>query len=88
MTQLLLTDLLLTARVPWPTIVYTVIADEVMIVCGLVGALVPSVYKWGYFAIATLALFYIMFNIAIIGMYLHPLQVSQIVRYSISDFPA
>ncbi|KAL8941556.1 MAG: hypothetical protein Q9211_001772 [Gyalolechia sp. 1 TL-2023] len=30
---------------PWPTILYTILLDEVMIVTGLVGALVQSKYK-------------------------------------------
>jgi bacteriorhodopsin len=46
-TPLLLMDLLLTAGLPWPTILYTIFLDEVMIVTGLVGALVKSRYKWG-----------------------------------------
>ncbi len=44
-TPLLLLDLLLTAGVPWPTILITILADEVMIVTGLVGALTRSSYK-------------------------------------------
>lgn len=44
-TPLLLLDLLLTAGIPWPTILYTILIDEVMIVTGLVGALVQSTYK-------------------------------------------
>lgn len=38
-------DLLLTAGLPWPTILYTVLIDEVMIITGLIGALVTSSYK-------------------------------------------
>ena len=39
-------DLLLTAGLPWPTILYTILMDEIMVVTGLVGALVASSYKW------------------------------------------
>ncbi len=46
-TPLLLLDLLLTAGMPWPTIIWTIFLDEVMIVTGLVGALVKTRYKWG-----------------------------------------
>lgn len=49
-TPLLLMDLLLTAGMPWPTLIWVVLVDWVMIVTGLVGALVVSSYKWGYFA--------------------------------------
>ena len=48
-TPLLLLDLLLTAGLPTPTIAWVMLIDEIMIVCGLVGALVRSSYKWGYF---------------------------------------
>jgi bacteriorhodopsin len=48
-TPLLLLDLLLTAGMPWPTILWVILVDEIMIVTGLVGALVVSIYKWGYF---------------------------------------
>ncbi|KAI9700896.1 MAG: ion channel activity [Bogoriella megaspora] len=63
-TPLLLTDLLLTAAIPWPTLLFVVLVDEVMIVCGLVGALVRSSYKWGYFAFGCAALFYIWWHLA------------------------
>jgi len=54
-TPLLLLDLLLTAGLPWPTILWVILIDWVMIVTGLVGALVVSIYKWGYFAFGKLA---------------------------------
>ena len=44
-TPLLLLDLLLTAGVPAPTIAITILADELMIITGLIGALIPSSYK-------------------------------------------
>ncbi|KAF2477197.1 family A G protein-coupled receptor-like protein [Lindgomyces ingoldianus] len=63
-TPLLLMDLLLTAGMPWPTILWVILVDEIMIVCGLVGALVRSTYKWGYFAFGCLALCYIIYQLA------------------------
>jgi len=57
-------DLLLTAAMPWPTVLYVVLIDEVMIVTGLVGALVKSSYKWGYFVFGCAALAYIAFVLA------------------------
>ncbi|TKA64178.1 hypothetical protein B0A55_12315 [Friedmanniomyces simplex] len=59
-TPLLLMDLLLTAAMPWPTVLYIILIDEVMIVTGLVGALVKSSYKWGYFVFGCAALAYIV----------------------------
>ncbi|KAB8356685.1 hypothetical protein FH972_024261 [Carpinus fangiana] len=58
-TPLLLLDLLLTAGLPLPTVLYTILIDEVMIVTGLTGALVKSSYKWGYFAFGCAALLWI-----------------------------
>lgn len=60
-TPLLLMDLLLTAALPWPTILYVILIDEIMIVTGLVGALVYSNYKWGYFAFGCAALIWIVY---------------------------
>jgi len=58
-TPLLLMDLLLTAGLPWPSVLFTILMDEIMIVTGLIGALVYSSYKWGYFTFGCVALFYI-----------------------------
>ena len=49
-TPLLLMDILLTAGLPWPTILYTLLIDEIMIITGLVGALITSSYKVRYHA--------------------------------------
>lgn len=40
-------DLLLTAGLPWPTVLWTIALDIVMVVTGLLGALVKTRYKWG-----------------------------------------
>jgi bacteriorhodopsin len=61
-------DLLLTCGLPWPTILYTILMDEIMIVTGLVGALVTSSYKWGYFTFAMVALFFIAYNVCYVGV--------------------
>lgn len=66
-SKLLLLDLLLTAGLPWPTILWTIFLDEVMIITGLVGALVASTYKWGYFTFAMVALFAIAWNVVIVA---------------------
>lgn len=46
-TPLLLLDLLLTAGLPWPTVLWTIALDIIMVVTGLLGALVKTRYKWG-----------------------------------------
>ncbi|KAH6706211.1 hypothetical protein BKA61DRAFT_136451 [Leptodontidium sp. MPI-SDFR-AT-0119] len=66
-TPLLLLDVLLTAGLPWPTILITVLVDEIMIVTGLVGALVTSQYKWGYFVFAMVSLFFILYQVSYVG---------------------
>jgi len=63
-TPLLLTDLLLTAGMPWPSLIWVILVDWIMIVTGLVGALVVSSYKWGYFAFGCAALAYIVYMLA------------------------
>ncbi|CBX94996.1 hypothetical protein IAQ61_008437 [Plenodomus lingam] len=62
-TPLLLLDLLLTAGMPWPTIIFVILIDEIMIVTGLVGALVVSSYKWGFFAFGCAALVYVVYQL-------------------------
>lgn len=66
-TPLLLMDVLLTAGLPWPTVLYTILMDEIMIITGLVGALVASSYKWGYFVFAMVALLFIAYNVLFVG---------------------
>jgi bacteriorhodopsin len=63
-TPLLLLDLLLTAGMPWPTILWVIGIDEIMIVTGLIGALVKSRYKWGFYAFGCAAMFYIFYELA------------------------
>ncbi|KAK1089812.1 hypothetical protein LTR48_009543, partial [Friedmanniomyces endolithicus] len=50
---------------PWPTVLYVILIDEVMIVTGLIGALVKSSYKWGYFTFGCVALAYIVYILAV-----------------------
>jgi len=64
-TPLLLLDLLLTAGLPWPTIMTVILMDEVMIVTGLVGALTSSSYKWGYYTFGCVALLYVLYHLLI-----------------------
>ena len=58
---LLLLELLLATGLSLSDIFTTLFMSIVMVVMGLVGALVPSTYKWGYFAFGTVALFYIWY---------------------------
>ncbi|KAL8971562.1 MAG: hypothetical protein Q9183_000996 [Haloplaca sp. 2 TL-2023] len=64
-TPLLLMDLLLTAGLPWPTVLYTILLDEIMIITGLVGALVQSSYKWGYFVFGCVAFLWVAWTVTV-----------------------
>ncbi len=58
---LLLLLLLLATGLSFADIFTTLFMAWVVVVTGLVGALVRSSYKWGYFAFGLLALYYIWF---------------------------
>ncbi len=58
-------DLLLTAGMPWPTILWICLLDEVMIVTGLIGALVKSRYKWGFYVFGCAAFLYVVWELAV-----------------------
>jgi bacteriorhodopsin len=60
-TPLLLLELLLVTGLPLSDIVITIFADLVMIITGLIGALVESRYKWGFFAFGCFAMFYVFY---------------------------
>lgn len=66
-TPLLLMDLLLTAGLPWSTILITILADEIMVVTGLVGALTQTTYKWGYWTFGMFAFFFVAYTLVIDG---------------------
>jgi bacteriorhodopsin len=61
-TPLLLLDLLLTCGIPTPTILYVILMDEIMIVTGLVGALVKSSYKWGFYTFGCAAFLFVAYS--------------------------
>lgn len=62
-TPLILLAILLTAALSWPTILFVILLDLVMITCLLVGALVRTSYKWGYYAFALAAMFGIFYHL-------------------------
>jgi bacteriorhodopsin len=66
-TPLLLMDLLLTCALPWTTIFYTIAMNEIMVVTGLVGALVQSRYKWGFYVFGCAAFLFVAFTIVFEG---------------------
>ena len=56
---LLLFELLLATGLSYSDIALTAFVADVLVVNGLIGALVPSTYKWGYFTFGCVALLYI-----------------------------
>lgn len=61
-TPLLLLDLLLTCGMPTPTILYIILMDEIMVVTGLVGALVKTSYKWGFYTFGCVAFLFVAYS--------------------------
>jgi len=66
-TPLLLLDLLLTCAMPWSTIFYVIVMDEIMIVTGLIGALVQTRYKWGFFVFGCAAFLFVAYTVVFEG---------------------
>lgn len=66
-TPLLLLDLLLTCGLPTPTIAYTILMNEIMVVTGLIGALVKSSYKWGFFTFGCVAFLFVAYSVVFEG---------------------
>jgi len=60
---LLLLALFLTARVPWPTILVTILFSLIGVTCGLVGALISTRFKWGFWVFAVASLFFILWKV-------------------------
>ncbi|KZT03539.1 heat shock protein 30 [Laetiporus sulphureus 93-53] len=58
---LLLLECLLATGLSLSDIMTTLFMAIVLVVCGLIGALVHSTYKWGYFVFGVCALFYIWY---------------------------
>lgn len=58
---LLLLEILLASGLPLSDIITTLFMSWVVVICGLVGALVHSTYKWGYYTMGAVALIYIWY---------------------------
>lgn len=61
-TPLLLLDLLLTCGLPAPTILYTILMNEIMVTTGLIGALVKTSYKWGFYTFGCVAFLFVAYT--------------------------
>lgn len=47
----------------WSTALFTIGAQEVMVISFLIGSLIRSTYKWGYFAFGSFALLLVIYNL-------------------------
>lgn len=66
---LLLLDLLLMAGVPSPTLLVTILTGEIMVVCGLLGALTQTVYKFGFLGFSIGALIFVAIQLFTVGRF-------------------
>jgi len=57
------TSISVLAAVPWPTALFTLFAQEVFVVSLLIGSLIRSQYKWGYFVFGVVALIFVAVNL-------------------------
>lgn len=63
-TPALLLELTLATGLPLSDVITVIFFDLVMIITGLVGALIPTVYKWAFWTFGTASLFYIWWVLA------------------------
>jgi len=71
-TPLLLLTLLLITPVPTSTVFITIFMDIVMIVTGLIGSLVQSRYKWGFWTMGMFAMFWVFAELCVSSVLEHP----------------
>ncbi|KAK9234596.1 hypothetical protein V1525DRAFT_391293 [Lipomyces kononenkoae] len=66
-SPLILTNILLFSGVAWPTILFTLGAQEIYVVSILIGSLVSSTYKFGYFTFGVCAWFLVMYHLIFVA---------------------
>ncbi|CAO1613965.1 unnamed protein product [Parajaminaea phylloscopi] len=66
-TPLLLLELLLVSGMPLSNIFLTIFWDLVMIETGLIGSLVESQYKWGFFTFGCVAMLLVFYDLYFVG---------------------
>jgi len=59
----LIANIAIISALSWPTIIFTIFSIETFVVALLIGSLIHSTYKWGYFVFAVVALFLVGFNL-------------------------
>ncbi|CAO1616902.1 unnamed protein product [Sympodiomycopsis kandeliae] len=66
-TPLLLLELLLVSGLPLSNVFLTIFWDIVMIETGLIGSLVQSQYKWGFYVFGCVAMFLVFYELYVTG---------------------
>ena len=59
----LIFNLAILSAAPWATTLFSILAIDVFVVSLLIGSLIHSTYKWGYFVFGVAALFPVAFNV-------------------------
>ncbi|KAK9248079.1 hypothetical protein V1506DRAFT_529806 [Lipomyces tetrasporus] len=67
-SPLLIINMAFLAGLSWPTVLFMAGMQEIYVVGGLIGALVPSSYKWGYFTFAVAAFLLVLYNLAYVAV--------------------
>ncbi|KAK9468042.1 hypothetical protein V1512DRAFT_260631 [Lipomyces arxii] len=66
-SPLILSNILLFSGVAWPTVLFTLGAQEIYVVATLIAALVDTSYKWGYFTFGVVAWFLVMYHLIFVA---------------------
>ncbi|KAK9464213.1 uncharacterized protein V1516DRAFT_669871 [Lipomyces oligophaga] len=67
-SPLILANIFLFSGVSWPTMLMALAAQEVYVVDMLIGSLVSSSYKWGYFSFGVAAWLLVMYHLIFVAM--------------------
>ncbi|KAK9234595.1 hypothetical protein V1525DRAFT_44138 [Lipomyces kononenkoae] len=67
-SPLLIINMAFLAGLSWPTVLFMAAMQEVYVVARLIGALIPSDYKWGYFTFAVAAFILVWYNLGYVAM--------------------
>ncbi|KAK9453302.1 hypothetical protein V1511DRAFT_462620 [Dipodascopsis uninucleata] len=66
-SPLLMINVSFLAGMSWITSLFIACIQEIFVISGLIGSLVPSTYKWGYFTIGVSAWFLVAYNLVYVG---------------------
>ncbi|KAK9332185.1 hypothetical protein V1520DRAFT_40856 [Lipomyces starkeyi] len=67
-SPLLIVNMAFLAGLSWPTVLFMAGMQEIYVIAGLIGALVPSDYKWGYFTYGVAAFILVLYNLVYVAI--------------------